>query len=74
MIHNPNCDGDKCRANTGEVRVMSIGGGGNLILCRACWENELSFRRERNRVVCYPFDLPAWEFSKVYAPAESEVV
>ncbi len=34
-MHNNYCDGDHCRAETGEVRVLPYGGEGNLILCRA---------------------------------------
>lgn len=66
MIQNPNCDGDKCRSERGEVRVLPTGGDSNAILCRACFDNEIRFRRERNSSVATPFDLPAWETLKVY--------
>ncbi len=65
--HNNNCDGDHCRSETGDVRVLPYGGGGNLILCRACYEHEMAFRRERNLAVWSPFELPAWDSLKVYA-------
>ena len=42
---NPNCDGGHCRDPKGEVRVYPLGSGGNLILCRACWEHENEFNR-----------------------------
>lgn len=67
---NPHCDGSHCRASTGEVRVLPTGGDSNAILCRACYENEIRFRRERNASVLHPvstpFDLPAWETLKPY--------
>ena len=28
-MKNPNCDNEKCRSATGEVRVYPLGGGGN---------------------------------------------
>jgi hypothetical protein len=64
--HNNNCDGDNCQSATGEVRVLPYGGGGNLIVCRACYEHEMAFRKERNREAWSPFDLPAWESLAVY--------
>jgi len=63
---NNNCDGDHCRVETGEVRVLPYGGGGNLILCRACYEHEIRWRKERNREVWSAFDLPAWESLRIY--------
>lgn len=66
--HNPNCDGGHCRSETGEVRLLPLGGGANLILCRTCHEHELSYRRERNRELAsnVRFDLPDWEDLEVY--------
>ena len=62
-----NCDGSGPHT-TGEVRVMPTGGDGNLILCRQCWENELHYRRDRNRslAVFAQFDIIAWNDAKVY--------
>ena len=53
---------------SGTVRVMPAGGDSNLILCRACWQRELTYRRERNRELGedFQFSLPAWETAKVY--------
>lgn len=67
-MKNPNCDNDKCRDANGEVRVLPLGGGANLILCRACFEHELRFRRERNRELSpdCQFKLPDWEVLAVY--------
>ena len=64
------CDGSG-PCEPGEVRVLPLGSipdHGNLILCRACLERELIYRRERNRelsVGCQ-FRLPAWERLQVY--------
>lgn len=68
-MNNPNCDGDKCGINkTGQVRVLPTGGDSNAILCRPCFENELRFRRDRNRELAdaNKFDLPTWESLRVY--------
>jgi len=68
MAHNPNCDGNHCRYSTSEVRVLSTGGSSNAILCRACFEYELAWRKDRNKKlakeVC--FKLPLWESLPVY--------
>jgi hypothetical protein len=47
MTHNPNCDGDHCTNEAGEVRVYPLGAGGNLILCQACWAHENRYRYDR---------------------------
>jgi hypothetical protein len=65
-IHNPNCDGAHCRKESGEVRVLPIGSGGNLILCCACHAYEIAYRRERNAEVAAPYDCPAWDSLAVY--------
>ena len=64
-MHNVNCDGSGPHA-AGTMRLMPTGGGGNLILCRACWQRELEYRRERNCVVASPFTLPTWEEGEIY--------
>ena len=65
-----NCDGSGPHT-LGSVRVMPTGGEGNLILCRQCWENELAYRRDRNRSlgVFAQFALIAWNDAKVYETA-----
>jgi len=70
-MHNPNCDGDHCRSNVGDVRLLPAGGDSNLILCRGCYEHELTWRRSRNRELgtAAQFDLPAWETLTVYEGA-----
>lgn len=68
MVHNPNCDGSHCHNEAGEVRALPYGGGGNLILCRACFDHEITFRHERNRELSEEakFDLPPWQSLNVY--------
>jgi len=65
---NPNCDGARCALSTGEVRVLPLGGQGNLILCRGCFEREMSYRRERNKDLApdVRFKIPSWETLEVY--------
>ena len=67
-IHNPNCDGDHCRIPSGEVRVYPLDGGGNLILCLACWAAENRYRYERGREAQAPGNWPqvAWQSADVY--------
>ncbi len=70
-MNNPNCDGGVCRSTRGEVRTLPYGGGGNLILCRACYEHEIQYRRERNKELAEScrFDLPTWDSLRVYEGA-----
>jgi hypothetical protein len=67
-MKNNNCDNDKCLHANGEVRVLPTGGQGNAILCHACFNHELDFRRDRNRDLSHDcrFALPAWESLKPY--------
>ncbi len=68
---NSMCDGSHCKVVNGEVRLLPYGGGGNMIYCRACYEHEMSYRRERNRDMGYQaFELPKWEDLKVYTVGE----
>lgn len=75
MIQNPDCCGGHCQRETGEVRVLPISRDphhGNVILCRACFEREIAWRKERNRELpadaLLAFALPKWEDLKVYDP------
>jgi len=43
-----NCEGAGPH-NGREVRLYPTGGGGNLILCCACWRRENRFRHERGQ-------------------------
>lgn len=69
-MNNPNCCGSGPHV-IGAVRVMPIGGGGNLILCSACWKRELRWREERNRELdeFAKFDLLPWKDAKLYETA-----
>ena len=51
----------------GEARKMKHGGG-NLILCYFCWNNEIAHRQRLNQNLTpsAQFDLPAWETGEVY--------
>ena len=69
-IHNPMCDGSHCRSDAGEVRRYSLGAGGNLILCHACWAAENRYRYERGRETRAPENWPQenWYEAEVYKP------
>jgi len=68
-IHNNNCDGAHCTHQTGEVRVLPAGGDSNAILCYSCYHYEMSYRRERNKVLAKDCQhkLPAWDELNVYS-------
>jgi hypothetical protein len=70
-LHNPNCDGGKCRTVIGDVRVYPLGAGGNLILCHACFAAENKHRYDRGRETKEPRDWPQvnWHTAKEYEPA-----
>lgn len=65
-----NCDGSGPHVE-GTVKLLPTGGGGNAILCRACWIREVQWRAERNRTLgdFAKFDLPTWDSGKVYEGA-----
>ena len=62
---NWNCENDKCRDPKGEVRLLPSGGDGNSILCRPCFNHEITYRQGRI-ADGVPFDLPKWGDLKVY--------
>lgn len=66
-MENTYCNGSGPHTE-GTVKVMSTGGGGNLLLCRACWLREITWRKERNRSLgdFAQFDLPNWNDAKSY--------
>lgn len=68
-MKNPNCDNDKCVNATGQVRVLPIGGGGNLIVCQACFNHEMNYRKEVNQKhkISNEFDIVVWNDLKIYA-------
>ncbi len=69
MPYNPNCDGGHCRYNDGDVRIYPLGSGGNLILCRACWEHENAFRRDRGNQA---WPLVNWDTAGRYPDDEPD--
>jgi hypothetical protein len=68
---NPNCCGSHCCSETGEVRIYPLGGGGNLILCLACWAHENRYRLERGRETREPTNWPTveWATAEIYQGA-----
>ncbi len=70
MNLNPMCGGAHCNVPDGEVRVLPTGGDSNAILCRACFQHEIRWRRGENlrRGADNQFPLPTWEELKVYDP------
>ena len=62
-MKNWNCDGDHCTSSTGEVKLYPLPGGGNLILCHACWANENKWRFNQKK------DLPQhdWSVAELYS-------
>ena len=69
-MKNPNCDNDKCVRPNGEVRVLPLGGGANLIVCEVCYDHEMRYRRGRNLYDAHKFDLPMWDQLEVYRVEE----
>ena len=63
-VYNTNCDGAYCAADDAPVRRLPTCDGAALILCRACYEQEMVWRRERNQELQLTGDnayaLPAW--------------
>lgn len=62
-----NCDGSGPHSGT-EVRILPTSPGSNVILCRADFVREISWRKERNRDLSddAKFDLPSWESLEIY--------
>jgi hypothetical protein len=67
-MQNPNCCGNHCNSKTGPVKVYSLGGGGNLILCFVCWAYENQYRRQRGLDTGAPENFPVldWETAQPY--------
>lgn len=71
-IHNNNCDGSNCKCETGPVKYIPLGDGG-LILCKACYQHEMNWRRGCNRELLKEnrFDLPTWQQLEIYKIEEA---
>lgn len=65
---NWNCNNDRCRNPKGEVRVYPIGSGGNLILCKHCFDYENAYNQRRARETKQPdfFRQHRWDKCEVY--------
>ena len=61
---NYNCDGAYCTDPKGEVRKYKLGGGANLILCKACWNHENRWRCERYDPENWP--QIDWDRAEIY--------
>jgi hypothetical protein len=57
-MQNWNCDGTHCDVPGSEVRLYPLGGGGNLILCAACWRHENQYRLKRGLETGEPKNWP----------------
>lgn len=64
---NPDCSGAGPHSRNMTVRILHTGGGGNAILCRACFWREMSYRRQRI-AEGVPFELPSWQSLTIYDP------
>jgi hypothetical protein len=49
-----------------EVRLLPYCSDGNIIVGRVSYDKEMKFRKERNKTVCSPYDIPSWESLEVY--------
>jgi hypothetical protein len=60
---NPNCDGDHCKEEGGEIRRLTLCFGSGLMLCRDCFDYEMEYRKERNPELSKEnqFELTFWE-------------
>ena len=63
-MKNPNCDGSRCREARGQTRLYPLGGGGNLILCHACWAHENRYRHLRAVETKNPDNWPQHDWAK----------
>lgn len=53
----------------GALKLYPTGGGGNLILCGACWKRENHYRKERGAESGCPenWPTPSWDDAEIYA-------
>lgn len=72
MIVANECGGRGPHSRLKEVRVLPIGGGANMILCRACFDHEIAYRRERNKRLseAAQYVLPTWDSLEVFKSGE----
>lgn len=67
MVKNWNCDGSG-PCSEGSVKLLPLGGGANLILCKNCWNREMEYRKTRNLSLgtFAQYDIVRWEDGKLY--------
>lgn len=67
-MKNPNCDNDKCWQEHGEIRFLPLGGDGNALLCRTCFNHEMAYRKARAEETKCPenFLILRWEDLDIY--------
>jgi hypothetical protein len=69
-MYNPNCDyaNGKCCVSPSEIRILPLGGEGNIHCCRTHYNHEMVYRRERNKNLSdnCKFDLPPWNSLEIY--------
>ena len=65
-MKNPNCDGEFCIKENGEVRLLPTTKGSNAILCNSCYNYELTYRRRRQKEGRGKYEFPKWQDLKVY--------
>lgn len=75
-MHNPMCDGNHCRHETGPVKFYPTGGGGGMIYCVACWFHENDYRRRRGIETKNPEGWPqlSWDTAEEYANEQGQCV
>lgn len=59
-MKNPQCEGQQCRAEHGEVRVLPTRRVGPLVLCHDCFIVAMDWRAMRNAGHQDPYELPLW--------------
>ena len=42
---------DNCGTNKGRIRRLELGGGSGMSLCDACLRKEISWRKEKNKML-----------------------
>lgn len=70
MSKNYGCENDKCVNSKSEIRVLPTGGDSNALLCRACFNHEIIYRKHRNKDLgtAFKFKIPDWNDLKIYDP------
>lgn len=71
MCKNPNCDGGWGENESGEVRRVPLPAG-NANLCRECFDYEMDFRRERNKILSPSEQHPIREWDRLAIVASGD--